>query len=80
MIAPETFYNQISEFFVQELSLEAPAVDEDLIDTGILDSLIFVQLVFFIENEYGLEVSVEELEIDNFRTIEQIGKFINRDN
>lgn len=80
MIAPETFYNQISEFFVQELSLEVPAVDEDLVDTGILDSLIFVQLVFFIENEYGLEVSVEELEIDNFRTIEQIGKFINRNN
>ena len=58
------------------LNIDAPADDADLIDTGVLDSLALVSLILELETSFGLSVSYDELEIDNFRTVESISKFV----
>jgi acyl carrier protein len=50
----------------------------DLINGRIIDSIQALQLVSFLEREFGIEVSGEELDIDNFYSVNAIANFIQR--
>lgn len=49
---------------------------DPLLEGGLLDSLGILEVVTFIEQEYGFTVSDEDLVPENFRTIDRIGAFI----
>jgi acyl carrier protein len=68
--------NRICGMFSEALNLEAPPADTDLFDTGILDSLAFVELLLRLEREFGLTISVDDLEVENFRSIGRIAEFV----
>lgn len=46
--------------------------DDDLFELGIVHSLFTVQLILFIEKEFGLEIEDEELDLDKLRTVNSI--------
>lgn len=46
--------------------------DEDLVDTGVLNSMHFVELLYLIEAELGAEISMDDVTTDDFRTIANI--------
>jgi acyl carrier protein len=46
--------------------------DEDLFALGYVNSLFAMQLVTFVEREFGFVVESEDMEFDNFRTINGI--------
>ena len=71
-----TLANQISALFAERLHLQVPSLDTDLIDTGLVDSLTFVEFLAQLEQEFGIHVSLEDLEIDHFRTISRIARFV----
>jgi len=71
-----TLAHQISALFAERLHLQVPSLDTDLIDTGLVDSLTFVEFLAQLEQEFGIHVSLEDLEIDHFRTISRIAGFI----
>lgn len=50
--------------------------EEDLIASGIIDSLGIMHLVGFIENHYGIRIRDEDLLPENFSTITAIASFI----
>lgn len=58
------------------LHIDVPSFDADLFDTGVLDSLAFVELLVQLEQEFGVTTSVDDLEADNFRSIASIADFI----
>jgi D-alanine--poly(phosphoribitol) ligase subunit 2 len=58
--------------------MEVASEQTDLIETGMLDSLALVELLFEIEREFQVDLALDELDIDNFRTIERIGEFVER--
>ncbi|PYO78041.1 MAG: acyl carrier protein [Gemmatimonadetes bacterium] len=68
--------NQLSRLFAEKLNVEVPSVETDLIDTGLVDSLTFVESLAQLEAGFGVRVSLEDLEIDRFRTIARIARFI----
>jgi acyl carrier protein len=47
-------------------------LDEDLLEQGAIDSVTLMQLVSFVEQEFRIDVSDEDLVIDNFRSIRSI--------
>ncbi len=51
---------------------EAISLDTDLVDTGIMDSLTMVELVSKLEDEYKIEIDVDDITPDSFRTINSI--------
>lgn len=61
-------------------SIEEIDIHEDLLGTGLVDSIGMVQLVLFIETEANIKVSPEEMTIENFMTVDHILKFIERKN
>ena len=67
---------QIARFFSDHLHLKVPAPEVDLFDAEMLDSLSFVELLMHLEQEFDIRISVDELEMENFRSIAKIIKFI----
>ena len=47
-------------------------VDEDLVLTGVLNSMHFVELLYLIEAELDTEISLDQVSTDDFRTISKI--------
>jgi acyl carrier protein len=56
--------------------LPSLADDDDLFDSGIVNSLFAVQLMTFIEKEFSIEVGTEDLDIRNFRSLNATATFI----
>lgn len=64
----------LSRFFRQhELG-----ADEDIFALGFVNSLLAMQLVSFVEKEFGVRVENEDLDLDNFRTINAIAGLVER--
>ena len=58
------------------LSIDVGSPTTDLIDTGLLDSLALVELIAGIENEFEVDLALDALEIDSFRSVESIAAFV----
>jgi acyl carrier protein len=67
---------RIAGVFSGALQIDVPSFDTDLFDTGVLDSLAFVELLLQLEREFGVTTSVDDLESDNFRSIDSIAEFV----
>jgi acyl carrier protein len=52
------------------------ADDEDLIDTGIVNSLGIFQLVAFLEERFKISIGDEEITPENFGTIDGIERLV----
>jgi acyl carrier protein len=72
----EVLHARIKAFFSEKLSVEVSSVDTDLAQTGILDSLALVELLTYIEKEFGTEISLDNVEIEDFRSIARIAEYV----
>jgi methoxymalonate biosynthesis acyl carrier protein len=54
------------------------ADDDDIFALGFANSLFAMQLVAFVEREFGIEIGSEDLEMDNFRSIRAISALVER--
>jgi len=52
--------------------------DEDIFALGFVNSLFAMQLVLFAEKNFQITVNNEDLEIDNFRTINALANLVER--
>lgn len=53
-------------------------LNEYLIDSGLIDSISIVKMIIWIEEEFKLELEEEDLNPENFETIQNICDFIKR--
>ena len=67
---------RLCRIFERQMHLSVPSTDTDLFDTGGLDSLSFVELLLFLERDFGVHVSLDVLQLDHFRSIASIARFI----
>ncbi len=64
----------IIEILEDELFLLIDSPDHDLIDTGELDSLRFVELLLAVEQRTGQKLTVGDLNLDDLRTPRRMTK------
>jgi methoxymalonate biosynthesis acyl carrier protein len=50
--------------------------DADFFDLGVVNSLFAMELITFIEREFDLIITVEDLCLDNFRSIAACSSFV----
>lgn len=67
----------VPEFITTFLHTKCPdsgpiGVEEDLVETGVLNSMHFVELLYLIEAELDTEISMDDVTTDDFRTIANI--------
>lgn len=69
---------KIKEFLGRYFKNHELADDEDIFALGFVNSLLAMQLVQFIEKEFGVTVEDDDLDFDNFRTVSAIDGFVDR--
>ncbi len=52
--------------------------DEDIFAIGIVHSLFAMQLILFIEKEFGIEIDEDELDFDTIRTLNDISALVGK--
>lgn len=66
----------IKGFLLRSINIPDLADDDDLFESGIVNSLFAVQLTMFIEKTFGIEILAEDLEISNFRSLNATTDFV----
>ena len=73
---------QLKDFIIENFlfgSEDASLNDDDsFLETGIIDSTGILELVSFVEDEFGIEVKDEELVPDNFDSVNKLLAYIDR--
>lgn len=64
------------QFFQDQFDIELPSTSEDLIEAGILDSLMLIELVVFIESDFSVATELDDLEMENFVSIDSMARFV----
>jgi acyl carrier protein len=67
---------EIAQLINDRLLVEVRSPEDDLLASGVLDSLTLVQLLFDLERRFGVTIPLEELEIDDFRSINSIASLV----
>lgn len=67
---------RVTTLIHESLQIEVDRIDVDLIESGILDSLALVELIFQLEQEFGVTIRLEEMSVERFRTISSISELI----
>jgi acyl carrier protein len=70
----------IREFLRRFIRNHDIADEEDMFVGGYVNSLFVMQLVMFVEQDLGASVSDEDLDLENFRSINAIVNFVARKN
>lgn len=52
--------------------------NEDIFALGFVNSMFAMQLVLFIEQEFKVAIDNEDLDLDNFRTVEAMTSLVER--
>ncbi|MDM9379449.1 acyl carrier protein [Chlorogloeopsis sp. ULAP01] len=69
---------KIKTFFAKFFGNHDLQPDEDIFALGFVNSMFAMQLVLFVEQEFNIAVENEDLEFENFRTINSIANLIER--
>ncbi|HLE16993.1 MAG TPA: acyl carrier protein [Syntrophales bacterium] len=68
----------IKNQLVREKTMKNIGRGDDLIESGIIDSLGILKLLEFLESKFSIHIADEELIPENFHSIESIESFISR--
>lgn len=68
----------LQRFIVEELLLGDGEVteDEDILTTGLVDSIGIVRLLGFIEDELGVAIPPEDVTLENFLSVNAIESYL----
>ena len=70
----------ITDFIFSSITITDLDADDNLFETGIINSLFAVQLMTFIEKSFGVEVTMDDLDIENFKSVNATTFFVMKKN
>jgi len=74
----EKIYTFLEDNVLIDSEEEKISDDDSFMENGIIDSTGILELVSYIEEEFGFEVDDEELVPDNFDSVNKLTEYINR--
>lgn len=76
MTLPLTVENRIQNIVCNLLQVEVPTADQDLFDSGVLDSLSFVDMLVALEEEFSVRIPLDRVDLSDFRSITRIAAYV----
>ena len=67
---------RLGAVFVESFHIEVPSADLDLLESGILDSFQMVQLLLELEQRFGYRIKLEDIDLDDLRTLSRIARLV----
>ncbi|RLD07042.1 MAG: acyl carrier protein [Chloroflexi bacterium] len=72
--------NRIRQFLIENFVLsdqvDEMGFDESLLEKGVIDSTGVLELVFFLEEQFGIEVDTSEVLPENFDSINRLAAYV----
>lgn len=72
----ESLMCELRTLFSEKLNIDVPSLEADLIESGLLDSLRLVELLLEIEAGLGHRIPIEEIDLDDLRSVARIARLI----
>ena len=70
----------VKRFILNSINITHLDDDDDLFESGIVNSLFAVQLMTFIEKTFAIEVEMDDLDIENFKSLNATAAFVLKKN
>ena len=70
----------VKRFILSSINITHLDDDDNLFESGIVNSLFAVQLMTFIEKTFAIEVGMDDLDIENFKSLNATTAFVVRKN
>ena len=70
----------VRSFILSSINLPGLKDDDNLFESGIVNSLFAVQLMTFIERTFAIEVGMDDLDIENFKSLNATTAFVLKKN
>ena len=74
--AADETVNRIESLLREVLAITPDGIDEDHIESGLLDSMALVELLHAIEQEFAVELPLEDLDVDLLRSVRGIATYV----
>ncbi|MBY8852839.1 acyl carrier protein [Saccharothrix longispora] len=68
-------YAELADFLATAID-ERVGPDDDYFALGLANSLFALELVSFVEQRFHLTISVDDLDLDHFRTLNRLTDFV----
>jgi methoxymalonate biosynthesis acyl carrier protein len=68
----------VKRFILSSVHIAKIGDDDNLFEEGIVNSLFAVQLMTFVEKTFGIEVEMDDLDIENFKSLNATTGFVLR--
>lgn len=67
---------RVERLIREAIQVDEVALDADLIAGGMMDSLALVALITEIEDDFGVELPLDDFDIEAFRSVRSIAAFV----
>ena len=68
--------DRVMHLFERKLGLAVPSPDDDLFQTGMMDSLAFVNMLLQLEKEFGVRITLASIDLERFRSVGKIADYL----
>ena len=69
--------SQVTAFIEANTGEENIDENENIFESGLVNSLFAIELITFIERQFGFKVTIQDLNLEKFSSISRIHDFIN---
>lgn len=78
--AADEIRETVKRFILSSINIPNLDSDDNLFESGIVNSLFAVQLMTFIEKTFAIELGTDDLDIENFKSLNATTAFVLRKN
>ena len=75
--------DRLKQFIITEVNpernLEGLEDDEPLLESGIIDSLGVLKILAFLDEEFGIDLSADQIKVEKFKNIRSICALVGQD-
>lgn len=67
---------RVTDLIRDSVGMDVPDPTRELLSSGFIDSLSFVSLLVAMEEEFGISIDIDSIELEDFQSVERIAHFI----
>lgn len=68
--------DQVAAVMSEQAGIEIPGAEADLLEAGLIDSLALVTLIVAFEDTFGVQLPLDDFDIDRFRSVASIADYL----
>lgn len=67
---------KVSKYILDNVNLDSIEPDMDIFEEGLVSSLFAIELMTFLEKNFGIKITTNDLDMNNYKSINSITEFI----